>query len=103
LPDYCKLTIGQYICTIPEWVSRDWDGLEKELLSEFRQDDTYQQMMSRKYLETLKDKGCAGMEDVRLYCCQYSSILEHLVGESVLDKYTQGCWFLEGLPPAIRR
>jgi len=103
LPDYCEITIGQYIRTIPEWVLRDWDGLEKELLSEFRQDDTYQQMMSRKYLETLKDKGCKGMEDLRLYCRQYSSISEHLVGENVLDRYTQGCWFLEGLPTAVRR
>jgi gag-polyprotein putative aspartyl protease len=103
LPDYCELTIGQYIRTIPEWVSRDWDGLKKELLSEFRQDDTYQQMMSRKYLEALKDKGCKGMEDLRLYCRQYSSVSEHLVDESILDRYTQGCWFLEGLPTAVRR
>lgn len=103
LPDYCDITIGQYIRTIPEWVLQDWGGLKRELLSEFCQDDTYQQMMSRKYLETLKDKGCKGIEDLRLYCRQYSSISEHLVDEGTLDRYTQGCWFLEGLPTAVRR
>ena len=43
------------------------------------------------------------MEDLRLYCRQFSSVSEYLIGENTLDKYTQGYWFLEGLPATVQQ
>ncbi len=102
LPRYCELMIGDHIRTIEKWINSDWDTLKEALLEEYRKEDSYQQKMSRKYLEALKNKGCKMVDELRVYCCQYYSISVYLVEKGTLEKYIQVVWFLEGLPDAIR-
>ncbi len=102
LPRYCELMIGDHICTMEEWINSDWDALKEALLEEYRKENSYQQKMSRKYLEALKNKGCKTVDELRVYCRQYHSISAYLVEKGTLEKYIQAVWFLEGLPDAIR-
>jgi len=102
LPQYCELTIRMYIRTIPEWRIRDWDGLKVVLLEEYRQDDSYQQMMTLGFLEALRDKGCTAGTTVRIYCRQFDHISTTLVDKGLLNTYSQSVWFLKGLPAAVR-
>ncbi len=50
-----------------EWINSDWDALKEALLEEYHKEDSYQQKMSHKYLEALKNKGCKMVDELRVY------------------------------------
>lgn len=102
LPQFCEITVGMYIRTILEWREKDWEGLKKVLLEEYRQTDSYQQMMTLGFLNALQEKGCTDGTTVRVYCRQYDHVSSTLLKKGVLSPYSQSVGFLKGLPKAIR-
>jgi hypothetical protein len=72
------------------------------LLEEFRESDTYQQLYSRRFLETLKSKPRNNGDDLRHYVRQFVSVSSVLKTRGLIEEYTRGEWFLSGLPEAIR-
>ena len=72
------------------------------LLEEYKSQDTYQQMNSRSFLETLKSKSRGGEDDVRQYIRQYTAISAVLIEKGQLESYTRGVWFLNRLPGDVR-
>ncbi len=87
LPRYCELMISDHIRTIEEWINSDWDALKEALLEEYRKENSYQQKISCKYLEALKNKGCKTVDKLRVYCHQYHSISAYLMEKGTLEKY----------------
>ena len=102
LTRYCSFAIGQYVKTMPEWVLKDWNGLVKLLLEEYKDQDTFQQMHSRWFLENLKCKDRAGEEDVRQFIRQFTAISAVLIQKGQLGGDTRGILFLDGLPADVR-
>ena len=102
LPWYCEKTIGDYVKSIPEYVSRDGDGLFKVMRKDYRKHDLDQQINSRNFLESLKTKTRTEKDDLKQYCRQFHTISHALVERGQLEKYTRAMWFIQGLPPKIR-
>ncbi len=102
LPRYCSLSIGQYIKTLPEWIGRNWEELSAVMEEEYKDQDTFQQMNSRSFLEALKAKPRTTEDDVRQFIRQYTAVSAALVKKGQLEGYTRGVWFLNGLPADVR-
>ena len=102
LPRYCTLPVGQYVKAMDGWSSGNWDQLKDAMLSEYRDTDTFQQLNSRRYLETLKSKKRTSADDVRQYIRQYTAVSRVLMERKLLEEYTRGTWFLNGLPDEMR-
>lgn len=102
LPQYCESLTGGYIRTLAEYVEKDYDGLRKVLKVEYKGEDQVQQMHTKAFLETLKDKPRSNDEDVGPFCRQYAAISRVLMKKGKLDTYTQKQWFVQGLPTPIQ-
>lgn len=74
LPDFCDLIIADYIRTFSEHAECDWEGLKRALKREYRDDDSYQQLFTRAFLEALKQKGCTEGTELRTFTRQYTAI-----------------------------
>ncbi|MCJ1367488.1 hypothetical protein MMC16_006621 [Acarospora aff. strigata] len=57
-----------------------------------------QQVKTRRFLEIFKNKPRTDKDDLQQYYRDFMAILATLVEQGVLDLYTQGLWFLQGLP-----
>ena len=87
---------------IPEWITTEWKELKAELLTEFKSRDVIQQMHSRQYLKAFKNRIRGEKEDLRTYVRRFTAISTALINKNQLEAYTQGIWFLEGLPEKVR-
>jgi len=103
MPKYCAEGVGRGIKSMPEWIEKKWGDLKKELGVEFRSQDVYQQTHSRRYLQAFVSKDRKSSDDLRQYARQFSAISSVLVEKKVMDEYTRGSWFLQGLPEKIRK
>ena len=81
-----------------EWKSRDYAVLKKVLLTEYRNDDTYQLLYSVPFLENYKNIARTEKDDVLDYCRKFDRIAQHCMEKKVLTEYTAGVWFIHGLP-----
>lgn len=70
--------------------------------TEYKTEDTNQQMNTRGFLESFKGKSLKDDQDVAPYCRRFATISEYLIKKEKLDRHTQVEWFLQGLPPTIR-
>ncbi|MCJ1348653.1 hypothetical protein MMC31_006886, partial [Peltigera leucophlebia] len=77
-------------------------ALQKVLRDKYKDQDLNQQMNSRRFLETYKDKSRADTSNVFQYCRQFSAISQNLVAKGKLNLFTQSHWFLQGLSSAIQ-
>lgn len=102
LPRYCERMIGEYIKTLAEYVSNDYKRLKNAMKDEYRHWDQVQQMNSKAFLSTLKNKSQTDYEDVGPFCRQCATISKKLVEDGKLDSYTQRLWFMQGLPTPIQ-
>ena len=102
LPWYCEMFTGKYIETLIGTSGTTWSTLRKVLREEYRDQDLSQQMNSRRFLETYKDKSRSDTADVLQYCRQYSAISESLVSKGKLDSFTQSRWFIQGLASTVQ-
>ena len=93
---------GKYVETLISSSGTSWAALRKVLREEYKDQDLNQQMNSRRFLETSKDKSRANNSDVLQYCRQFSAISQNLVAKGKLDSFTQSRWFLQGLPSTIQ-
>jgi hypothetical protein len=98
LPRYCDQLIGDYIETIPEYQAKDWNGLKKRLLREYRREDAVQQMETLRFLETFKNQKRNDGDDMRIYCLRFATISKRLVEKGELSRYEQVRWFVQGMP-----
>ena len=99
---YCEMFTGKYVETLISSSGTSWAALRKVLRDEYKDQDLNQQMNSRRFLETYKDKSRADTSDVLQYCRQFSAISQNLVAKGKLDSFTQSRWFLQGLPSTIQ-
>ena len=99
---YCEKTIGDYVKSIPEYISRDGPGLFKIMRKDHRKYDLDQQVNSRNFLETLKSRPRTEKDDLKQYCRQFHTISHTIVERGQLEKYTRAMWFIQGLPPKTR-
>ena len=99
---YCEMFTRKYVETLISSSGTSWAALRKVLREEYKDQDLNQQMNSRRFLETYKDKSRADTSDVLQYCRQFSAISQNLVAKGKLDSFTQSRWFLQGLPSAIQ-
>lgn len=99
---YCEMFTGKYVETLISSSGTTWATLRKVLREEYKDQDLTQQMNSRRFLETYKDKSRADTSDVLQYCRQFSAISQNLVAKGKLDSFTQSRWFLQGLPSTIQ-
>ena len=99
---YCEIFTGKYVETLISSSGTFWAALRKVLREEYKDQDLNQQMNSRRFLETYKDKSRADTSDVLQYCRQFSAISQNLVAKGKLDSFTQSRWFLQGLPSTIQ-
>ena len=63
--------------------------------------DMEQQVKTRRFLEIFKNKPRTDKDDLQQYYRDFMAILATLVEQGVLDLYTQGLWFLQGLPKSV--
>ncbi|RDL34481.1 uncharacterized protein BP5553_07609 [Venustampulla echinocandica] len=99
---YCSIAIGQYVKAMAEWKRGVWEILENVLMEEFKDQDSFQQMNSRSFLEALKSKKRTSEDDVRQFIRQFTAISTVLVNKKELEEYTRGIWFLNGLLEDVR-
>jgi hypothetical protein len=97
LPRYCDRLIGMYVETIPEFQDKDWEGLKKVLLREYRSEDVDQQMKTLGFLETFKNQKRTEKDDMRQYCQRFAAISKPLVARGELSRYEQVKWFIQGM------
>ena len=97
VPKYMTRAIGEYIRIQEEYENKNWEGLRKFLLQEYKQKDTVQQVKSRAYLEALSAKP-REMKDVKHYCQQYTAISKDLLSKGLVDKEIRCRLFIQGLP-----
>lgn len=102
LPRYCESTIGQFIKNLPEYDAGKWKAFKEVLLEEFKEYDSHQQKFSILFLETLMNTPRTEDSDLRQYVRQFSAVSTRLVAKGMLETYTQGVWFLRGLPENTR-
>ena len=102
LPRYCDMLIGQTIESLPDFVERRWTQLSKVMKKEYKAGDSIQQVNSRPFLESYKDKVRTSDDDVRNFCRKFGAISKALISQEKLDIYTRNQWFMQGLPADIR-
>ena len=102
LSGYCEIFTRKYVETLISSSGTSWAALQKVLWEKYKDQDLNQQMNSRRFLETSKDKSRANNSDVLQYCRQFSAISQNLVAKGKLDSFTQSRWFLQGLPSTIQ-
>ena len=102
LPLYCEMFIGKYIESVIRPSGITWTAIRKALRSRYKDRDLNQQIYSRRFLESYKDKARSDSSDILHYCDQFASISENLVAKNSIDSFIQSRWFLQGLPPSIR-
>ena len=102
LPLYCEMFIGKYIESVIQAPGITWSAIRKALRSRYKDRDLNQQIYSRRFLESYKDKVRSDSSDILHYCDQFASISENLVAKSSIDTFIQSRWFIQGLPPSIR-
>ena len=102
LPRYCDMLIGQTVESLPDFVERRWAQLCKVMKKEYKAGDSIQQVNSRAFLESYKDKERTSEDDVRNFCRKFGAISKVLIGQEKLDIYTRNQWFLQGLPKDVR-
>lgn len=98
---YCDDVVAQNICSLPEYKGGDWSELVEALKCEYKRGDEMQILYSIEYLERLKTLERTENDNLDLYCQQFQAILNKLISRDHLDKRTQSCWFLQGLPRMI--
>jgi hypothetical protein len=99
--EYCEDNIAREIETFTTWEEQDWKKLKKEMLHEWRREDTEQMMHTRAFLEEYVSKP-RSKEGLKRYCRQYDRISKVLVRKNELDVYSQGRLFVIGLPAEVR-
>lgn len=99
---YCEMFIGKYVEILISSSGTSWATLWKVFGEEYKDQDFNQQVNSRQFLETYKDKSCADMLDALQYCRQFSAISQNLIAKGKLDSFTQSRWFLQSLPFTIQ-
>lgn len=65
-----------------------WAALQKIFQKEYKDQDFNQQMNSKQFLETYKDKSRSDTLNVLLYYEQFLAISQNLVAKSKLDSFT---------------
>ena len=89
LPRYCDMLIGQTIESLPDFVERRWTQLSKVMKKEYKAGDSIQQVNSRPFLESYKDKVRTSDDDVRNFCRKFGAISKALISQEKLDIYTR--------------
>ncbi|MCJ1343493.1 hypothetical protein MMC31_001687 [Peltigera leucophlebia] len=103
LPLYCKMFIGKYIESVIRPSGITWTAIRKALRSQYKDQDLNQQIYSRCFLKSYKDKAPSDSSDIlHHYCDQFANIFENLVAKNSIDSFIQSRWFLQGLPPLIQ-
>jgi hypothetical protein len=102
VPEYCEDDIAREVESFGTWKAKDWEGLKKEMLKEWRQGDVEQLMYTRPLLEEFVGK-CRGKEGLKQYFRQFHRISTVLVGKNELDDYSRGRLFVLGLPEDVRK
>jgi hypothetical protein len=84
-----------------EWESSDYPSLQKAILQEYKDYDSYQRMISLQFLERFKSVDCIKKDNILQCCQQFNVVMTYLWKRGVLSEYTAGVWFLHGLPPSV--
>ena len=74
LPRYCDRLIRFKVETLPEYKAKDWQGLKKAMLKEYRKDDAEQQMETVSFLEAYKNLKRSDDKDMKIYYQRFSLI-----------------------------
>jgi hypothetical protein len=101
LPRYCERGVSDVIKTLREWELKDYWGLRRAILKEYKEYDSYQQKFSIQFLEAFKAKVRTDQDDLLHYCRTYHAVAKELIDQGVLSKYIAGVWFLHGLPQTV--
>ncbi|KAI4193340.1 MAG: hypothetical protein LQ350_008367 [Teloschistes chrysophthalmus] len=104
MPRYCVPTLYGAVKSLLESVDdkTSYSAVTKALKKEYRRHDAEQQMLTRGFLETLKNIKRDDASDTRGYCRLYKTVSETLIKRKKLDEFTQTGWFLEGLPEKMK-
>ncbi|TKA47020.1 hypothetical protein B0A49_13710 [Cryomyces minteri] len=97
---YCSPNLSGYVKTLTAYIARDWEGLKKKLLKEYKDADSDRILNSRGFLQALKSVKRTTKDSPHGYCRQYKTIAARLSSRQ-LDDMTRGLWFLHGLPDVI--
>src|SRR6202042_1967529 len=101
LPRYCIQPVAETIRSLNEWKTSNYAALKKVLLSEYRDNDTYQLLYSVPFLEKYKSIARTEDDNIMDYCRKFGQIAQHCIKKKVLTEYTAGVWFIHGLPLPI--
>jgi hypothetical protein len=101
LPFYCLGTVADTIRLFQGYIDRDWALLKRELLEEYRSQDSWQQIHTIAFLQQLAHRQALQTSEdyasIRSYTRTFSAISANLVQRGVFTEYGQIRLFLSGL------
>ena len=98
---YYKQSISEVIKTMKDQEVKDYLVLQRAILKEYKEYNTYQQKFSIHFLETFKLKLQTNNNNLLYYYQIYHTIAKELIAQGVLSNYITRIQFLHRLPPTI--
>ena len=99
---YFGADLRDYVETLKDYVLRDWSGLKRVLLREFRDRDERQQSQTIGFLEQFAGEDQWTEENLRFYCQQFRASGSPLLKSGELNDYGVSRLFLMGMKRDLR-
>lgn len=102
LCDYVSVSVCEWVESLPEYERKDYEGLEKRLLEEYRDQDSAQAKLNIGWLSRFVAQKRSTDDNLTKYVREFSNVSGELMRRGQLVEFLRTEMFLQGLPEEVQ-